>query len=214
MAVPHVATQRPYFGVPASQRKAVRHACLVRAAVEVFGTEGYHGATVAQLYATAGLTERYFYEAFPSKEALFLATYDMLQNQLMVRIRAAVKSEEAPVLVRIEQSILAFLDFIREERWRGRILLIECVRMGKPVATRTLRVLGEYASTLERELGAMPSRFNSDHISLPLLASGLIGSNVLITMRWMHDDFQQPMASVLHAILVPYRACLSGAESA
>ncbi|MGH9792076.1 MAG: TetR/AcrR family transcriptional regulator, partial [Candidatus Acidiferrales bacterium] len=58
------------------QRSAERRARLIQAGVQVFGTKGFHSATVKQICAEAGLTERYFYESFENLNALFLATYD------------------------------------------------------------------------------------------------------------------------------------------
>jgi len=56
-------------GVP----RADREAQIVRAACEVFGTEGYAGTSVAAVAARAGISKPLVYQYFGSKEGLFCA---------------------------------------------------------------------------------------------------------------------------------------------
>lgn len=65
-----------YRGVPVEQRRAERRARLLDAGREAFGTLGFHRATVKGVCQAAGLTERYFYQAFDNLEALLIAVYN------------------------------------------------------------------------------------------------------------------------------------------
>ena len=64
---------RPYGGLAMEERVAARRARFIEAGVELFGTQGFRGATVRGVCAAAGLTDRYFYESFPTLEALLAA---------------------------------------------------------------------------------------------------------------------------------------------
>ena len=77
------SNKRRYGGVLPEERQRLRRAKLVEGAIEVFGTKGFHGATVREVCVAAHLTERYFYESFKTLPQLFLAAYSELREQLM-----------------------------------------------------------------------------------------------------------------------------------
>ena len=47
-----------------------------------------------------------------------------------------------------------------------------------------------------------------DGISLPLLADGMIGLNVLLAARWMQDGFAEPIDKVVRTNLLPYQGLM------
>ncbi|MGZ6827110.1 MAG: TetR/AcrR family transcriptional regulator, partial [Mycobacteriales bacterium] len=67
---------RVYGGRSEEERRADRRARLVAAGLELFGTEGWAGATIERLCAGAGVATRSFYEEFSSREALLRAVYE------------------------------------------------------------------------------------------------------------------------------------------
>ena len=76
------APARSYGGLAMEERVAARRARFVEAGVELFGTQGFRGATVRGICAAAGLTDRYFYESFASLESLLAAVYGSLTERL------------------------------------------------------------------------------------------------------------------------------------
>ncbi|MHB8437942.1 MAG: TetR/AcrR family transcriptional regulator [Acidimicrobiales bacterium] len=84
--------QRPWRGVSAQDRVAMRRRRLLDAGLDLFGTRGVAAVTVADVCAAAGLTKRYFYESFPSIVQLL----DAVVEEALDRITAMV----LPVLVR------------------------------------------------------------------------------------------------------------------
>src|ERR1700728_4573782 len=61
---------RPYRGVSADDRRALRRARLIDAALDVIATEGIANLTMTSVRQLAGLTERYFYESFRDRDEL------------------------------------------------------------------------------------------------------------------------------------------------
>ena len=59
---------RSYRGVSAADRRTERRARLVAAGIELLGTRGAAGVSIAEVCAEAALTKRYFYEGFASYE--------------------------------------------------------------------------------------------------------------------------------------------------
>src|ERR1700742_1768346 len=70
-----VPAKRKFRGVAPEDRKAERHLRLLEAGIEAYGTRGFHAVGVRDVCGLAKLTERYFYESFENREALFLAVY-------------------------------------------------------------------------------------------------------------------------------------------
>lgn len=71
--------------LPATDRRAA----VVDAALAVFSTRSYRGATTAEIARAAGVTEPILYRHFPSKRDLFLACLD----EAWERLREAVERE-------------------------------------------------------------------------------------------------------------------------
>src|SRR6185437_6937996 len=82
----HEAGKTPLFRQSFEDRQAERRDKLIHAAVQVAGRVGLDGASVAAICAEAGLTARYFYESFPTREAIFVEAYRAVQNELLHRI--------------------------------------------------------------------------------------------------------------------------------
>src|ERR1700754_2906752 len=81
--------KRRYSGQSFEDRLAERRERLIHAAAMVAGRVGLEATSVAAICAEAGLTARYFYESFPTREAIFVEAYRAVQNELLTRIAAA-----------------------------------------------------------------------------------------------------------------------------
>src|ERR1700760_2964539 len=89
------ASARSYGGLAREERVAARRARFIEAGVELFGTHGFRGATVRGVCAAAGLTDRYFYESFPTLEALLAAVYGSLRDAFAERLTEESLRSEA-----------------------------------------------------------------------------------------------------------------------
>ena len=87
---------RRYGGIALEDRQAERRNRLIRAAIEVSARVGREGASVALICAEAGLTARYFYESFANRDALFLAAFGRVQDELFNRITARATAALTP----------------------------------------------------------------------------------------------------------------------
>ena len=79
------AEKRRYSGQSFVHRQEDRRARLIQAALAVAGRFGLEGTSVAAICAEAGLTARYFYESFPTREAIFVEAYRKVQDELLSR---------------------------------------------------------------------------------------------------------------------------------
>jgi AcrR family transcriptional regulator len=202
------AGKRRYGGVSPAERLRLRRQKLLEGGLEVFGTKGFHAATVREICAAARLTERYFYESFKTLQELFLAVYADLRDQLMALELEAIGTDEATPLDKLEPALRAFLEFIRDDPRRGRVMLIDVVGVNAEVANASDAAARNYSSILKERLLRLFPEGRSPDISVALLADGMIGLNVMLAARWMQNGFAEPIDKVVATNVLPYRGLL------
>ena len=200
--------KRRYGGVLPEERQRLRRAKLIEGAIEVFGTKGFHAATVREVCVAAHLTERYFYESFKTLPQLFMATYGELRDQLMAQTLAALKGAEPTPLGMLEPAIRVFLEFIRDDPRRGRIMLVDSLGVNDEVAALSGATARDYSNMMRQHLHLLVPEARADEVNLDLLADGMIGLNVLLAARWMQDGFAESLDKVVRTNLLPYQGLL------
>lgn len=87
-------------------------------AAEAFAERGFHGASLDDICARAGLTRGAFHSSFESKEDLFFALYDRMVEQVRARIALtleAVLTAKGPAVEIF--AALFFRDFPIDRNW-------------------------------------------------------------------------------------------------
>ncbi|WP_258052547.1 TetR family transcriptional regulator [Streptomyces sp. Ru73] len=69
---------------------------VLSAAIGLFVETGYHGATVREIAARAGMSVPGVYHHYPSKQHLLVATLDLTMDELLWRVRAARREGATP----------------------------------------------------------------------------------------------------------------------
>lgn len=130
---------------------------LIVACVQEVQQRGYGGMTVASIIARAAVSRRTFYEFFDSKEACFLAVYNLIVSHLRQRMEAALAAApDWPQGVRA--AIATQLEFFASEPELARFCMVEPLAAGPPVSSRHRAELGSFAEMLRpgRALAAPP----------------------------------------------------------
>lgn len=206
---------RPMKGLPMQDRVAQRRALLLVAALEAFGTRGYHAVTVREICAGAGLTERYFYESFKSLEALFSALYLQLNGQLKQATLAALIAANAGssasdsssrIDVLAGAALRVLLEFIRDDPRRARVMLIDAISISHDVQQISGQITREYMELTRRFIDQLFPDAASRGVDLDLIASGLLGSNIHIATHWVREGLKTPFDVVLRNCLAIYQA--------
>ena len=202
-------------GVPMQERAAQRRALLLDAALEAFGTRGYHAVTVREICTGARLTERYFYESFKSLEALFSALYLTLNEQLKsatlgALMVAQMKTAAGPDRERIDAlasaGLRVLLEFIRDDPRRARVLLIDAISISHGVGQISGQITREYAELTRRFIEQLFPDAESRGIDIAVIATGLLGANIHIATQWVRDGFKPSFEVVLRNNLAIYQA--------
>ena len=175
--------KRRYSGQSFEDRLAERRERLVRAAAMVAGRVGLDATSVAAICAEAGLTARYFYESFPTREAIFVEAYREVQNELLNRMTAAPGAGDT------RRALTAFFTAIQSQPGIARVFLIDLDDHGGAMRMASF----EGANKLAKAFGLKPSH--------PLMMAGMIGAIVDIAKRWIESDFTEPVEKVVEIAL-------------
>jgi AcrR family transcriptional regulator len=103
---------RDYGGVSAADRRAGRRLKLVTAGRQIWGESGITDVTVRGVCSAAGLIPRYFYEQFPTREALLFAVADDVRDETLQALVAAGIGEPGSLTDKVRSAVKTFLDII------------------------------------------------------------------------------------------------------
>jgi AcrR family transcriptional regulator len=183
------APRRHYGGRSDAQRRAERHARLMDAGLELFGTEGYAGTSIERLCATASVSTRNFYEEFPGREALLIALHERITRQALQNASKAVAGfEERPLRERIDRMVRAYITTTSSDPKWTRLAHVEVVGVSAAVERHRLmwreRIIEFLVGQADRAVDhgeATPRDFH-------LTAVAFIGAvNELVYYWSMHD---------------------------
>lgn len=206
---------RKYKGIDPLQRQAERRARLIQAGVEVFGSQGFHGATVKQICVAAGLTERYFYESFENLNALFIAAYDHGLERLRTDLLLALNSAPSDVDKMAELVLRAYFSFLRREPELTRICLIEIYGTMQDMNRLYQRGVVDFAQLIR---GLVEANFRIDarsKLDAGLLAVALVGASIHLATGWYLSGYRaslETMVANAHAIITAVTDRLAGAS--
>jgi AcrR family transcriptional regulator len=149
-----------------------RRAQLLQVARRVFGTSGFHAASMEAVAKEAGVTKPILYDHFPSKKELYLALIDADLAMLHEEVRKAL---DAPIgnRERIRASFQAYFDFVDEHAEGFRLLMQEAVgsegEFRRRVAHVRDQILSEVADLIVRESKSMLDRLHAEIVALALI---------------------------------------------
>ncbi|MFC3965181.1 TetR/AcrR family transcriptional regulator [Nocardia jiangsuensis] len=104
--------ERSYAGVSAAKRRSDRRGALLREGRRIWGESGHAAVTVRGVCKAAGLTDRYFYEHFASREELLVAIADEVRDLLLgTLIQVGLTSRGGPEQ-RLRAALHALLEVI------------------------------------------------------------------------------------------------------
>jgi len=163
--------------VAESQRNRIQQAM-----VEVVSQRGYPETRVVDVIGAAGVSRKTFYELFESKEDCFLATYDVLLENLLGEAANAFDSHtEEPWPVRIAAALEALLVHLARHPDEARFAIVEVLAAGPKALARRDAALRQFTGFLE-------SGRSASSVDLPGITSIAVagGINELLYSEILH----------------------------
>ncbi|MDH4395186.1 MAG: TetR/AcrR family transcriptional regulator [Limnobacter sp.] len=194
---PSSKTQRPYAGKDAGLRQKERKDQLVQSSVRLFGKDGFSAVSIDAICADAGLTKRYFYEAFPDREALLTAAYERVTQEFLqsILVAAAPHLQDSRRLVRA--GLTETFGFVQRNPDKGRLMMIEAMsvrgQLGKVYGKR----YDEFVNLLLEFTRPLLTQAAPDERTFRVLAKGVVGALIHLCQGWIATDFKQPMQELI-----------------
>lgn len=174
---------------------------LIAACSQQIQEHGYADVTVAVIIKAAAVSRRTFYEHFDSKEACFLATYDLLMGYVTQHVAAAFAAEkEWPDQIRA--ALAAMLGFFASEPGLARLCMVEPLIAGPPVSDHHRESVGRFSYMLEAG-----RRADGPHPAPDAGEAVAAGIGLLITRRITTEQAEQLPAllpDLLESALAPF----------
>jgi AcrR family transcriptional regulator len=177
---------------------------LLEAAARVFARSGYHGASMSEIAAQAGFSKGALYWNFASKEDLFFALLDELDEHLRVLITAGAT---APAGREVNEELSRDLSAVLEN---GRDV-VRLFHEYSALAVRDPKVAARYAqrNARMREEIAQSTRARHEALGLPLaipaehLATAMIALVDGLSMQQLTepDAVPEELFGQIHALI-------------
>ncbi|WP_231897053.1 TetR/AcrR family transcriptional regulator [Mycobacteroides stephanolepidis] len=182
------------------------------AAMELFADAGYAATTVLHVAQKAGVSRKTFYELYPSKEAVFLDTYQTL-GALLKKLGLNTPAERPPAgsLEQVSLSIAALLETMAANGAATRMFYLEALGAGPRVRARRNDAIDEFAAAIAP--GMQELRRSADPTLPPLgrrLSHLIVAACIELITEFLadHDPSELPMLTsdlteVVRAIAIP-----------
>ncbi|ALE06736.1 TetR family transcriptional regulator [Arthrobacter sp. ERGS1:01] len=133
----------PLARLPRDERRAQ----LLASALEVFVTNGYHGAAMDEIAEAARVSKPVLYQHFPSKRELYLALLDSHLAKLTEMLLAALGSTTDNKL-RVQATMKAYFQFVANDDQAHRLVFESDLVNDPDVAARLEKFNSEYANAI------------------------------------------------------------------
>ena len=162
---------------PATDRGRRRREAVLDAAAEAFHAHGFHGASVDDVCAAAGITGPGLYRHFASKDALLMAVIDRIWTTLKPAVQRA---DDLPPAEALETLLEAHLDLALEQPTALVLLLRELRHLPDDYRDRARHNHGRYIDAWAQALrGVHPDVQLADARATVLAVHGLLDSAAL-----------------------------------
>lgn len=173
--------RRAYGGRSAEEREEERRRKLLDAGLELIGNRGWAETSVRGVYQHAGVSPRFFYESFDNLDALAVAVYDEIVDDVTGRVIDAVATAGPDRDEQARAAMGTLVDAAHEDPRRARVVFVEALG-SEPLARRRRQmvhdlagVIGALGEASDAPLGRMTSAVVAGGL-VELLVAWLDGS--------------------------------------
>lgn len=184
-----------------------RRDIILRHAIDVFGTLGYHNATTSELAKAAGVSEALLYQHFPSKQALLVACIEALGDEIYEGLQEILVGVDDPVATfrRLNEQLTAFVSSNRETSRFGLVILAELEDGEIHAATR--RIVERTVELLARALRRGQQRHAlREDVDPEVVSWFLIGLYQLFALLQRLDLLDRVHPDALQDLIRPFLA--------
>lgn len=188
-------TPSRWNGLSPEERQRERRRLLVDAAFELLAKEGSNATTVRAVCAEARLNPRYFYESFEELDALIVAVYDTVVDQLRREVSTAVVAAGDDTKAAVRAAVEATVRFVDEDRRRGRVLFVEALG-NEALNVHRVRTGFGLVELVQRDQSRRRGRTGDEQIDR-LSAAMLVGGFSEILAAWLDGRIDMSVTTLI-----------------
>jgi AcrR family transcriptional regulator len=158
----------------AAQISSHQQARLQGAMVEAVARHGFAGTTLGELVALAGVSRSTFYQHYENKQDCFLATFDVIIEELTVRIGEAYRSG-GDFRERLLAGLNAFMDLAVEEPAAARLVAVDSLTLGAAGVAHRQRAAEAFETMVQQSFDHSPSKREVAPITVRAIVAGIRG---------------------------------------
>jgi len=117
-------TERSYGGKTATERASERRERLISATIAVLAESGEGRATMTAICASAGLTERYFYESFTNLDDAILTAFDQVCTEILELAARVIDDTPGTPEQRVHAVMQTFAQLVVDEPAKGKVAVM------------------------------------------------------------------------------------------
>lgn len=170
------------------ERKDAKRKHILTAAARVFSERGYHGTTVRDVLAEAGVSTGSFYFYFTNKEELFETLYDEMNQTYLDVMQDAVESLSGNVIESICKAITLALWSFQKNKALGRIMLIEAVGLNPRFEQKRAANNKRFSMILEEVLSGLQAKGIIHLPNIRVAALSFMGSIYTSITDWLQEE--------------------------
>jgi AcrR family transcriptional regulator len=178
--------------------RAVREPQMLDAALRVFAQHGYHGASMAEIAAGAGVTKPMVYAYFGSKDDLYLRCIDHATTRLLATFDVAREADES-LDEMLWRRILSYFRFVGERRDEWLVARRQAVASGGPFSERVRRARKLAVQVVVSQLREAIAQAGTptEESELEPLAEAIVGAGEALADWWMDHPQESAEAMAL-----------------
>ena len=203
---------RAYGGVTANQRAEERKARLLEAALELFARQGYSRTTIEALCTEAKVTARHFYQLFESREAILLALYNNIIEDLRAGVLLAMSAPNLSLEQQIPLGVSAMVHHYLEDRRLARVGVLEVVGVSPQMEARRRESIHDMADLIEAYLDNLVTRDELPKRNYHLVCIALVGGINELLAEWLTLENPPDIATLSEEIVNILNALIRGAS--
>lgn len=184
---------RTYAGKNAQARRDERRQKLMAAGIVLIGQQGFAATTIDDICREAGLTKRYFYESFATREELLMSAFESVTQELFVKVATAARPHAGDPRALVRVGVQETFAFVAAQPDKGRLMMIEAMSVRSELGRLYVKRFGafvELVMSLTRPF--LPQGAASD-AELAVMARGAVGAIIHLCQGWIATDFKQPI---------------------
>jgi AcrR family transcriptional regulator len=188
---------RTFRGQSQQERVTQRKRQLLDAGLALFGSRGFHAVSVRDVCGEAKLTERYFYESFQNREALFVAVYGEGVERIRGAIVAAMAKAGSSAEDAARAALYAYFNTLREEPLLARVLLIDSLTIGGEAGNQTVDSMSSFVEMVSATIMGLYPELRRHKLDPLWIGNGLVGATVFMAQRWAQGGFAEPVERIV-----------------